>query len=94
MSTSTTKEHLSRRYITEPGTTIPFDVLRTPGAYICNWSGHLLRVKKEAVAVGHLPALNMVGLEPLTVTKISDNPDVPLAAAKRLAANFEISANF
>ena len=47
MSTSTTKEHLSRRYITEPGTTIPFDVLRTPGAYICNWSGHLLRVKKK-----------------------------------------------
>jgi hypothetical protein len=36
----------------------------------------------------------MVGSEPLTVTKISDNPDVPLSQAKQLAAKFRLTPNF
>ena len=79
---------------TSPGTTIPFDVVSTPGAYICNWSGHLLRVSESAIAPGGSPAIHLVGSEPLTVTKISDDPRVPVRQAKRLAAGFSVQANF
>ena len=86
-------EEICRRR-TMPGTTMPFDVLNTPGAYICNWSGHLLRVPNGAVTLGSSVGLNIIGSEPLTVTKLSDNPNVPLFEAKRLAADLKLDVNF
>jgi hypothetical protein len=76
------------------GTTIPFDAINEPGAYICNWSGHLLRVPEDGVTPGRSPMLNIVGCEPLTVTKISDNPYITLTKAKLLASNFDLDVNF
>lgn len=79
---------------TTVGTTIAFDSINAPGAYICNWSGHLLRVPEDGVTPGRSPMLNIVGAEPLTVTKISDNPYITLTKAKLLACNFDINCNF
>jgi hypothetical protein len=79
---------------TSIGTTIPFDVVDTPGTYVCTWSGHLLRVPRRAVTLGCTPALNIVGREPLTVTKISDDPEIPLSEAKRIAARYRVPVNF
>ena len=31
------------------GVSIPFDSIRSPGAYVCNWNGHLLRVPEIAL---------------------------------------------
>lgn len=76
------------------GTTIPFDSINQPGAYICNWSGHLLRVPEDGVTPGRSPMINIVGCEPLTVTKISDNPFITLTKAKLLASNWDLSVNF
>lgn len=76
------------------GTVYPFDAINEPGAYICNWSGHLLRVPEEVVTAGRTPLLNIVGNEPLTVTKISDNPYIPITKAKAAAATFDLTANF
>jgi hypothetical protein len=83
-----------RSHPTTLGTTVPFDVVDTPGAYVCNWSGHLLRIPERAFTPAHCPALNLVGPEPLTVTKISDDPEVPLAQAKRLAADLHLQVQF
>ena len=94
MTTSTSPGHGGAGHHTSPGTTIPFDVVDTPGAYICDWSGHLLRVPEGAVAAVCSPAIHLVGSEPLTVTKISDDPRVPVRQAKRLAADFSVQANF
>ena len=74
---------------TRTGATVPLDTLGSPGAYICHWSGHLLRVPQCS-----LLGLNIVGREPLMVTKISANPQVPLAKARSLAASLGCNAGF
>jgi hypothetical protein len=76
------------------GTTIPFDAINEPGAYICNWSGHLLRVPEDGVTPGRSPMINIIGAGPLTVTKICENPYVTLTKAKLLASNFDLQVNF
>ena len=77
-----------------PGTTLAFDSISEPGAYICNWSGHLLRVPDDAVAPDRSPLINMIGCEPLFVTKISSNPFVSVTKAKLLACNADVHVNF
>lgn len=76
------------------GTTIPFEAISEPGCYVCNWSGHLCRVPEDGIAPGRSPLINIVGNEPLLVTKISDNPYIPLTKAKMLACNFDLNVNF
>lgn len=76
------------------GVTIPFDSINEPGAYICNWSGHLLRVPEDGVTPGRSPMINIIGSGPLTVTKICENPYVTLTKAKLLASNFDLQVNF
>lgn len=87
--TSTVSEHAAAS-----GMRIQFDSIQEPGAYICNWSGHLLRIPDDAVAPGRSPLVNVIGLEPLYVTKISDNPFVTLTKARMLACNLDVSVNF
>lgn len=79
---------------TSAGAAIPFDTIGSPGAYICNWSGHLLRVPVGTVAAGRRLAFNIVGREPLLVTKISDDPQVSLTEARTLAAGLGVCAGF
>ncbi len=76
------------------GMKVPFENITDPGCYVCNWSGHLLRVPQDGVAPGRSPVINIVGCEPLFVTKISDNPYIPLTKAKMLACNHDINVNF
>ncbi len=76
------------------GTTVPFSSISEPGCYICNWSGHLLRVPEDGVAPGRSPLINLVGPEPLFVTKISDNPFIPVTKAKMLACDFDLHVTF
>jgi hypothetical protein len=76
------------------GSTVPFDKINEPGCYVCNWSGHLLRVPDDGIAPGRSPLINVIGSEPLFVTKISDNPFVPLTKARMVACNLDIAVNF
>ena len=76
------------------GVCVPFDCLQQPGAYVCNWSGHLVRVPEDGVTLGRSPMINIVGTEPLFVTKISDNPFVTATKARLMAANFDLPVNF
>ncbi len=76
------------------GMKIPFENITDPGCYVCNWSGHLLRVPQDGVAPGRSPLINIVGCETLFVTKISENPYIPLTKAKMLACNHDINVNF
>lgn len=76
------------------GTTILWDQINDPGSYICNWSGHLLRVPQDGIAPGRSPLVNLVANEQLFVTKISDDPFITITKAKLIASNFDISINF
>ena len=76
------------------GGMIPFQQINEPGAYVCNWNGHLLRVPPDGVAMGRSPLLNIVGRDPLFVTKICDDPYVTVTKARLLACNFDVCVNF
>ena len=94
MSTGTTQQTTQPYTEGNWGTVIPFDQINEPGCYICNWSGHLLRVPEDGIAPGRSPRMNMVGYEPLFVTKINENPYIPVTKARMLAANFDLAVNF
>ena len=81
-------------FYTGYGTTVPFDSIQEPGAYICNWSGHLLRVPDDGITPGRSPLVNMVGCETLWVTKIHDNPYCTVTKARLIASNYDLPVNF
>ena len=83
-----------RTFATQCGTQVPFDSIQDPGAYICNWSGHLLRVPQDGISPGRSPLINMVGWDPLYVTKINDNPFITVTKARVHAANYDLPVNF
>lgn len=78
----------------QTGVSVPFDTINSPGAYICNWNGHLLRIPERSVKPGQPLKVSIVGNAPLTVTKISDDPDVSLDEARSLAGTYGASAGF
>ena len=71
-----------------------FDQINEPGTYVCNWSGHLLRLPEDAVKAGRSPLLEFVGKEQLYVTKISDDPFIPLTKARMIASDLDQPVNF
>ena len=73
---------------------LPFESIDGPGCYVCAWSGHLLRVPEDAIAPGRSPRINLVARGPLVVTKISENPYLPITRARLLAANLNIGVCF
>jgi hypothetical protein len=76
------------------GTKVPFENIQEPGCYICNWSGHLLRVPEDGIAPGRSPLVNLVANEPLFVTKLSENPYVTIAKARMIASNLDCCVSF
>ena len=94
MTTATKHANTNCDAGSECGQTMPFANISEPGCYVCNWSGHLLRVPEDAVTAGRSPLINVVGPEPLFVTKISDNPYVAITKAKLLACNADVHVNF
>ena len=91
-TTNTSKEQYHSAY--GPGTRIPFENISEPGCYICNWTGHLMRVPPDGVAPGRSPLLNMIGHDPLYVTKLTDDPYIPVTKARMIASNFDLAVNF
>ena len=71
-----------------------FDQIDSPGAYVCNWSGHLLRIPDDAVSPGRSPVLEILGKEDLHVTKISENPFVAVTKARMVASDLDLDVNF
>ncbi len=76
------------------GAVVPFDQINQPGCYVCNWSGHLIRIPEDGLAPGRSPLVNIVGQQPLLVTKICDYPFTPVTKCRLLAANFNVNVNF
>ena len=76
------------------GTKVPFEAIQDPGCYICNWSGHMLRIPDDGVTPGRSPMIDMIGNEPLWVTKISDDPFITRTKARILASNMDVHVNF
>ena len=43
------------------GACLHYDQINGPGAYVCNWSGHLLRVPEDGVKPGRSPVFEILG---------------------------------
>jgi hypothetical protein len=76
------------------GTQLPFEAINEPGCYICNWSGHLIRVPEDAIKPGRSPLMNIIGNQTLFVTKISNDPFIPVSKARLLAAECDVVVTF
>ncbi len=76
------------------GTTFGFDQIESPGAYVCNWSGHLLRIPEDGVKAGRSPIIGLVATEPPTVTRISPDPFISLTKARMVASNLDLPVRF
>ncbi len=76
------------------GASVPLDEIHEGGAYVCNWSGHLLRVSGDSLDCGPGLPVKVIGCEPLLATKISENPYVSISRARALACEFSLPANF
>jgi hypothetical protein len=76
------------------GAQFPFARISDPGVYISNWSGHMLRIPEDALKPGRSPVITILGKEQLTVTKLSDDPFLPITRARLIAADLDMIVNF
>lgn len=76
------------------GTRVAFGDVNEPGCYVCEWSGHLLRVPGDGIKPGRSPVLSITGPEPLFVTKLSNDPYIAVTKARLIAADLDVAVNF
>lgn len=92
--TNQTKQHEAETMRRGFGTQVLFAQINESGTYVCNWSGHLLRVPEDSIKPGRSPLMSLTAQEDLYVTKISDDPFVAIGKARLLAAENDLPVNF
>jgi hypothetical protein len=65
-----------------------------PGFYVSRSSGLAFRITPELLVPGASPALSMLGAESERFVLISEDPYIPVTAAKLLCADNDISPKF
>jgi hypothetical protein len=71
-----------------------FNDISEPGTYYNHDTGWLVRIPEEALSPGHSPFLNVVSRDLNFVTKISDDPWIPVNKARQLCSNLDFMVNF
>lgn len=79
---------------THGASTIPFEEINTPGTYLSNWTGHLVRVPDDGVKQGRSPVIEILGKEPMLLTRLSTDPFIGMTKARMLAADLDLPVNF
>ena len=79
---------------TRRNVTVPFNEMSEPGSYYCHQTGWLYRIPEEGLALGHSPLMNICSNDQLFVTKITDDPYVPVGKAREICANWDFFVNF
>ncbi len=82
-------EHQTKSFVQ-----VPWDHIDGPGTYFSNWSGHLIRIPEIGLKTGFSPVIQILGREPMVVTKLSDDPYLPLSKARMIAADLDLEVNF
>lgn len=75
-------------------TTMHFNDVSEPGAYYNHDTGWLYRVPDDVLAPGHSPLMNIVSMNENFVTKISDDPYIPIGKARQICSNLDWAVNF
>ncbi len=76
------------------GANSAFESLNEQGTYLSNWSGHLIRVPADAIKPGRSPVIEILGKEPMVVTKLSNDPFIGLTKARLIAADLDLPVAF
>lgn len=74
--------------------TEPFNEINEPGAYYNHETGWLYRIPEDMLSLGHSPVMNVVGNDEVLMTKIADDPWIPLNKARQICANLDFAVNF
>lgn len=80
--------------VSSKNVTIPFNDLYEQGAYYSHATGWLYRVPEESLSPGHSPTMNIMSGDEHYVTKISDDPWIPVNKAREIASNKDFVVNF
>jgi len=72
----------------------PFERISQPGCFLFNKTGDLVRIPDDALADGRSPTIDVVSNEPWLLTKISNDPYLPLRKARAVAADMDLQINF
>jgi hypothetical protein len=74
--------------------TVLFNEMTEPGAYYFHPTGWLYRVPDESLAAGHSPLISINSKDECFVTKISDDPWIPINKARQLCSDRDYMVNF
>ncbi len=88
------REHTDSPHSRSGFVTCEFDAINEPGVYVENRTGVLMRIPEDALVPGRSPALEVLCHEPWVVTKISNDPYLPVTKARMIAADFDLRINF
>jgi hypothetical protein len=79
---------------TEIGTKIAFEDITQPGAYICNATGHLLRISETWDADAMSAWFEWTGDEPFWFTSVSSDPACSIEQCRANADDIGIGWSF
>lgn len=65
-----------------------------PGFYVSRTSGQGFRITPELLIPGASPALSRLGAEQERFVRLTENPFIPVTAAKMLCADNDINPSF
>jgi len=77
-----------------PKESLAFSEVHTPGCYVGRGTGDLYRIPVEALGEGQNPQVEIVSTPPRVVTKITDDPWIPINKARHLAADADLTVGF
>jgi hypothetical protein len=77
-----------------PCETMPYEKMNQPGTYYFHGTGMLMRVPPEALSPGHSPVIPIVWRDECYVTRISNDPWLPISKARQICANQDWTVNF
>lgn len=72
---------------------VAWNTINECGAFVCNWSGHLIRVPQNAIN-GGTPWITFEANETPFVTKLSDDCQIPVSEARQIAENLNVTVKF
>ena len=83
-----------RSRATHSSVTLPFGEIMDQGTYYSRDTGWIYRVPEESLSPGHSPMISIVSKEDILVTKISDDPWIPVNKARQICSNLDFEVNF
>lgn len=76
------------------GTNYDVNEIPSPGCYVCNWNGALMRVSDAAFMSGGFTSFNFTCTDPLTVTYLCCDPTATVEECRNWASGSNVYCNF